>query len=192
MPDKTSIVDIPLPNANRSILSQPGKVKVLATTDSGERCPREKINDENANTFMHSAGLVAFHGLSRMTIRRHAERDILNLPARMSGRSSLKSFRLYFRKRRLSWDRFVLSIAESAGLTIFPGGDPRNNIRTSAAPMLWHDTEEPDPAWCRLNDWWLPRGTQNIHIFDFIEQEFVTVVPKSGVDYPVIAFLGSR
>ena len=55
--------------------------------------------------------------------------------------------------------------------------------------MLWHDREEPNPDWCRNNDWWLQRGTQNLKIFNQSTQEFQTFVPKSGVDYSILSFL---
>ena len=98
-------------------------------------------------------------------------------------------FLAYFRNKRLSWDRFILSIAESVGLVVFPGGDVRENIRPFGGPMLWHDREEPNPIWCRNNDWWLQRGTQNLKTFNQTTQEFQTFVPKNGVDYSILSFL---
>jgi hypothetical protein len=74
-------------------------------------------------------------------------------------------------------------------MVIFPGGDVRNAIRPNVAPMLWHDREQPDPTWCRNNDWWMKRGTQDLKIFNQLTNEFQATVPKSGIDYPVLSFL---
>ena len=81
-------------------------------------------------------------------------------------------------------DRFVLSIAGHLVDNLM--GATLEQHQTNCANV--GDSEE-QTCWCRNNDWWLPRGTQNIHIFDFSEQKFVTVVPKSGVDYPILQFL---
>ena len=118
-----------------------------------------------------------------------AERDLLEFASSYERALNPEEFFMYFRKKRLSWDRFVLSIAESAGLTIFPGGDPRAGIRASGSPMLWHDSIEPDPAWCRNNDWWLQRGTQNLKAFNSSTGAFQEFIPKSGTDYPILQFL---
>ena len=120
----------------------PGRSKVLATTGNGEHCLIGETSAGNANTSMRSAG----HGVPWLEPDDYptaAERDLLEFASSYERALKPEEFDLYFRKRRLSWDRFVLSIAESSGLTIFPGGDPRNNIRPSVAPMLWHDSEEP-------------------------------------------------
>lgn len=92
----------------------------------------------------------------------------------------------YFRLQRVNWDRYILTLADTVGMTIFPGGDVRRGIRPSAAPMLWNDGVEPAAANCRNNDWWLPRGTQRLQIFDASTRRFKPVVTKAGRDYPVL------
>ena len=66
-----------------------------------------------------------------------------------------EDIREYFRNRLLSFDRYAMTLAEVVGLTIFPGGDVRENIRPSSLPMLWNDGEQPLVSWCRNNDWWV-------------------------------------
>lgn len=94
----------------------------------------------------------------------------------------------YFRKRKLSWDRYILTMAESVGLTIFPGGDLRDAVRPSALPQLWPDKIQPLDIWCRLNDWWLERGTQRLKVFNSVTGEFEETVTKGGVEYPILEF----
>ena len=52
--------------------------------------------------------------------------------------------------------------------------------------MLWNDHEEPEASWCRLNDWWCKRGTQEIKIFNSTTQRFESTVTIGGVSYPMI------
>lgn len=117
------------------------------------------------------------------------EREWLEMAGELEGASTDEEFFDYFRKRKVHWDRYVLTVAETIGLTIFPGGDVRDNIRPSAAPMLWNDATQPLTSWCRNNDWWLERGTQQLKIFNAATQQFQTVVTKSGVDYPQLQIL---
>ena len=79
-----------------------------------------------------------------------------------------------------------MALAEVVGLTLFPGSDVRDNIRSDARPMLWNDAEEPLASWCRQNDWWCKRGTQQIKIFNGTTNQFETTVSVGGVDYPFI------
>ena len=188
VPDKTSIVDIPLPNASRSIVS-PWESQGVGyyrqwRTLSERRDERRECKHIHAQRW--ACGVPWLEPDDYPTA---AERDILEFSSSYERSLKPEEFSAYFAKRRLSWDRFVLSIAESAGLTIFPGGDPRNNIRANNNPMLWHDAEEPDPSWCRRNDWWLRRGSQDLQCFDPTLNGFRKTVPKSGVDYPVIQLL---
>ena len=92
----------------------------------------------------------------------------------------------YNERHRINYDRYALSLAEVVGLELFPGTDVRNNIRPDARPMLWNDHEEPEVSWCRQNDWWCKRGTQEIRIFNATTQKFESTVNIGGVDYPMI------
>ena len=96
-----------------------------------------------------------------------------------------EDIREYFRNRLLSFDRYAMTLAEVVGLTIFPGGDVRENVRPSSLPMLWNDSEQPLVSWCRNNDWWVERGTQNVRIFNSAANEFRETITVGGVDYPV-------
>jgi hypothetical protein len=52
--------------------------------------------------------------------------------------------------------------------------------------MLWNDAIEPLASWCRQNDWWCKRGTQEIKIFNSTTNEFEDTVNVGGTEYPFI------
>ncbi len=95
-------------------------------------------------------------------------------------------YRDYNARHRINYDRYILSLAEVVGINLFPGGDVRESIRPSSLPMLWNDPTEPLAIWCRQNDWWLKRGSQQMRIFNSATQAFESTVTKGGVDYPMI------
>tara|TARA_B100000085_G_scaffold205297_3_gene188879 strand:- start:1294 stop:2739 length:1446 start_codon:yes stop_codon:yes gene_type:complete len=188
--DKTgsNIDTFPLPNANRSVISAwesegVGYYRQWRTLPN-RRDERRDCKHIHAQRW--ACGVPWYEPSDYPTA---AERDLLEFMTPYERAMDPNEFLAYFRKKRLSWDRFILSIAESVGLVCFPGGDVRENIRPFGGPMLWHDSEEPNPDWCRNNDWWLQRGTQNLQCFNQSTQEFQTFVPKSGVDYSILSFL---
>lgn len=95
----------------------------------------------------------------------------------------------YFRLRQLNWDRFAMTVADVVGIILFPGGNPRDAIRTDGRPLLWNDSEEPLAIWCRQNDWWLERGTQSLKIFNASTQTFEAAVAIGSTNYPVLQFV---
>jgi hypothetical protein len=95
-------------------------------------------------------------------------------------------YREYHARHRINYDRYALSLAEVVGLTLFPGSDVRDNIRSDGRPMLWNDAIEPLASWCRQNDWWCKRGTQEIKIFNSTTNEFEDTVNVGGTEYPFI------
>ena len=185
---KKNLDTFPLPNANRSVVSAwesegVGYYRQWRTL-ANRRDERRDCKHIHAQRW--ACGVPWLEPNDYPTA---AERDLLEFMSSYERAMNPDEFLRYFRKRRLSWDRFILSIAESSGLVCFPGGDVRQNIRPFAGPMLWHDREEPDPSWCRNNDWWLQRGTQDLKCFDQSAQEFRSTVPKSGIDYTILTFL---
>ena len=183
-----SIKDVPIPNANRSILSQ-WESQGVGYYRQWRTLPERKDQRRECKHIHAQRWACGVPWLEPDDYPTAAERDILEFASSYERSLKPEEFSQYFRKRRLSFDRFILSIAESAGLIIFPAGDPRNNIRVGSYPMLWHDSEEPDPAWCRRNDWWLPRGTQSLKVFDPTQNTFVETIPKNGIDYTVLSYL---
>ena len=77
-------------------------------------------------------------------------------------------------------------MALAVGIQPFPGSDVRDGIRSDVRPMLWNDHEEPLASWCRQNDWWLKRGSQQMRIFNSSSGKFESTVTVGGVDYPMI------
>ena len=97
----------------------------------------------------------------------------------------------FFQSRQLSWDRYILAVADAVGIILFPDGDPRNLIRPDPRPLLWNDPQEPDPAWCRQNDWWVERGTQALRIFNAAVQQFEPGVMAGGRRFPVLEIVAA-
>lgn len=95
----------------------------------------------------------------------------------------------FFKLQQANWDRFILTLADTVGITVFPAGDVRNEIRPNPAPMLWPDRDEPLASWCRNNDWWMPRGRQVLRIFNSQTRRFQETVIKGGREFPTLQFL---
>jgi hypothetical protein len=98
----------------------------------------------------------------------------------------------YFRKRQGTYDRYLLSLAEVVGINLFPGGDPRENIRSDPRPIFWNDGTEPLAIWCRQNDWWLKRGSQRLRIFNATTNQFESTVTVGGVPFPMVEVVGEK
>lgn len=92
----------------------------------------------------------------------------------------------YNARHRINFDRYILALAEVVGIELFPGSDVRAGIRSDSRPMLWNDPIEPEASWCRQNDWWLKRGTQQMRIFNSSTGEFESTVNIGGTDYPMV------
>ncbi len=92
----------------------------------------------------------------------------------------------YLRMSQGTYDRYLLSLAVVVGINSFPGGNPREGIRSGQNPIFWNDGSEPLASWCRQNDWWLKRGSQQVRIFNSSSGEFESTVSVGGVDYPMI------
>ena len=185
---KATLDTFPLPNANRSVISAwesegVGYYRQWRSLAS-RRDQRRECKHIHAQRW--ACGVPWLEPDDYPTA---SERDLLEFMASAEKALDPEEYLKYFRNRRLSFDRFVLTIAESAGLTLFPGGDVRENIRPSNLPMLWNDRIEPLASWCRNNDWWMERGTQNLKCFNATTQQFQDTVPKGGVDYPILEFL---
>lgn len=100
--------------------------------------------------------------------------------------SSIVDILDFFRRQNQNWNRFALATADTVGLTLFPGGDPRTFKRLSALPILWTDATAPDPALCRANDWWLPRGSQSLYLFSPQSNSFQSSITVSGESVPIL------
>jgi hypothetical protein len=116
-------------------------------------------------------------------------RDFLEYASRQERAHDPEEILEFFQSRRLSWDRFALAVADAVGIILFPDGDPRESIRPDPRPLLWNDRETPEVAWCRQNDWWVQRGTQNLRIFNGTMGRFESDVTISGVQYPILSLV---
>ena len=119
------------------------------------------------------------------------ERDFLEFAADAERGFSSEEVMDYFRTRQLNWDRFILTLADTVGIILFPGGDPRDAIRPDARPLLWNDAETPLAIWCRQNDWWLERGTQRLKVFNATAQQFQETVTIGGNQFPVVEIVNA-
>ena len=185
---KATLETFPLPNANRSVFSA-WEREGVGYYRQWRSLPGRKDQRRECKHIHAQRWACGVPWLEPDDYPTAAERDLLEFMISYEKAINPEEYLQYFRNRRLSFDRFVLTIAESAGLTLFPGGDVRDNIRPSNAPMLWNDKGTPLSSWCRNNDWWMERGTQSLKCFNATTQEFQSTVPKSGVDYPILSFL---
>lgn len=113
-------------------------------------------------------------------------REFLEFAAEAERRFYSEEIMEYFRLRRLNWDRYILTVADTVGIILFPDGDPRDVQRPDPRPLLWNDSKEPLPEWSRINDWWLERGTQTLRVFNPSSGRFETTVTIGGTDFPVL------
>lgn len=95
----------------------------------------------------------------------------------------------YLLRQRITYDNYILAVADTAGVVVIPPGDVRDGQRVDARPMLWNDRETPDPANCRNNDWWIERGTQELRIFNQLRNQFQSSVYVNNERLPVLEFV---
>ena len=82
-----------------------------------------------------------------------------------------------------------MTVANTVGIVIFPGGNVRENIRPDVRPMLWNDSQRPLDSWCRNNDWWIQKGTQELKIYNLAAREFRNKIVKGGIEYPMLELI---
>lgn len=95
----------------------------------------------------------------------------------------------YMLKQQITYDNYILAVADTAGIVVIPPGDVRNGDRVDARPMLWNDYEAPDPVLCVNNDWWLQRGTQELRVFNKLHGKFQSSVYLDDVKLPILEFV---
>lgn len=89
----------------------------------------------------------------------------------------------YHQRRELTLDRLGQALAASSRIII----DARDTIPADEEvptgerpPILWTSTREPAPERVRKDDWWLPRGTSVLRVFDPAAQRFVEEITVVG------------
>lgn len=106
----------------------------------------------------------------------------------------------FYGRQLLSFDRLLLGVAPLIGLNLDADGELRGQsptFRPVNQPILWNDPVMPVYAWCRQNDWWLPRGKAEAWLFDppsggFVKQldgrDVLERVPITGssLDIPLL------
>ena len=101
---------------------------------------------------------------------------------------SFRELGQFLAKQMIGFDRLLLGVAPSIGLDLDPTGELRGGaptFRPVNQPILWNDTNEPPYAWCRQNDWWSPRGTQRVLLFDPPSGGFVEELDGEPILKPV-------
>lgn len=105
----------------------------------------------------------------------------------------------FYGEQLITFDRLLLGVAPLVGLNLDADGELRGQtptFRPVNQPILWNDPVMPEYPWCRQNDWWLPRGTDQVWLFDppsggFVQQlggkDVLERVPITGssLDIPV-------
>lgn len=73
-------------------------------------------------------------------------------------------------------DAEAAALAVSTGILIEPPTNAYENVRPfdkwGYRSMLWEAGKEPDPVWCRQNDWWSPTGVFDVFRFDTTTSSF--------------------
>jgi hypothetical protein len=92
-------------------------------------------------------------------------------------------------RSQATWSRYILSLADTVGIQLFPRGGPRDSIRFEERPLLWNDSRQPQADWCRLNDWWVERGTKTLKVFDAVSGTFQERISKFGIDYEPVTIV---
>jgi len=177
--------EFPLPNANRTVRA-PWERQGAGYYRQWRTLPF-RIDQRRECKHMHAlrwqCGIPWYEPSDYPT---QEERDILELAGASEGRYSARIAGEYFALRQMNYDRYAMSLAEVVGLELFPGSDVRDAIRPDPRPLLWNDGEEPLAIWCRQNDWWLRRGSQQIRIFNASSGQFESAVTVGATSYPFI------
>lgn len=105
------------------------------------------------------------------------------------GGINAREAREFFARSQANWSRYILSLADTVGINIFPVGDVREEIRPDARPLLWSDGRPPLPEWCRMNDWWLDRGSTRFFAFNASRNRFEDEVVKGGQTFDMITVM---
>lgn len=177
--------EFPLPNANRSVRSPWERQGAGYYRQWRSLSPR--IDDRRECKHMHAlrwqCGIPWFEPSDYPT---QEERELLEFARGSEGTYSQATLSEYQALRELTYDRYVLSLAEVIGLELFPGSDVREAVRSDQRPMLWNDGEQPLASWCRQNDWWMERGTRNLKIFNASTNSFDATITVAGTGYPLV------
>lgn len=97
---------------------------------------------------------------------------------------------LYQSRRDLTLDRLAPALADSVGRLV----DTRNTIpedeqagvQPGRKPILWTTTQEPAASRCVVDDWWVPRGTNILKVFNAELGRFVESGIFGGVSVPML------
>jgi hypothetical protein len=120
--------------------------------------------------------------------------DLRKAIARERGFGDVRDF---YAKHMVTFDLLLLGVAPAVGLQLDADGELRGaeaTFRPVNRPILWTDEEMPLYSWCRQNDWWLPRGTAEVWLFDppsggFVRQlgsrDVLEIVSVNGVDVEI-------
>lgn len=95
----------------------------------------------------------------------------------------------YHRQRGQTLDRLGHALAESNRILIDARDVVPDNEEIPAGerpPVLWTSDREPSAGRARTDDWWLPRGTSTLRVFDGRVNRFVETVEIGGVQRPLL------
>ena len=177
----------PLPNASRTVFSQ--WEKEGAGYYRQWRSLPQRIDERRECKHMHAMRWecgIPWYEPNDYPFTGNTEDEFSTFTNRIERDFGDEVYSEYNARHRINYDRYILSLAEVVGINLFPGGDVREGIRPSSLPMLWNDPTEPEISWCRQNDWWLKRGTQQMRIFNSATQKFESIVTQGGIEFPMI------
>ena len=181
--DSAGMDAFPLPNASRSVIAEWEK-QGTGYYRQWRTLP-QRIDKRRECKHMHALRWVAGIPWYEPSDYPVNEDDLRSFGVHIERDFGSQVYSDYNARHRINYDRYLLSLAEVVGIEIFPGGNPRDNIRSNL-PILWNDPTEPEISWCRQNDWWLKRGSQQLQIFNSNTGQFETTVNQDGFDYPMV------
>lgn len=175
----------PLPNAARSVRS-PWESQGAGYYRQWRTLPRRRDERRDCKHIHSMRWRCGVPWLEPSDYPTGDSRDFLEFAAEAERKFRSEEIMEYFRLRRLNWDRYAMTVADTVGIILFPDGDPRDGIRSDGRPLLWNDADPPLPEWCRLNDWWMERGTARLRVFNSQTGRFDDTVTIAGRVYPVL------
>ena len=184
---KKNLDTFPLPNANRSVVSA-WESEGVGYYRQWRTLLKDVTNAVIASTFMRKGGHVV-PWLEPSDYPTAAERDLLEFMSSYERAMNPDEFLAYFRnKRRLSWDRFILSIAESSGLICFPGGDVRQNIRPFSDQCFGMIEKNPIPVGVEITTGGCSEERKISSVLISRRKSFVQQCPRVASTTPSLRF----
>ena len=95
----------------------------------------------------------------------------------------------YQRNRVIDWQQTVQSACGAMGFNMDMSG---TMSQRSERPQLWILERPPEPEHCRLNDYWLKRGTKELSLYVEGRGWVSSVIAPDGSEQPIISYASEQ